>query len=159
MTENEFNDAVSRNAQRLFVIAFSYLKSRDDAEDVLQNTFLKLWNSSKSFNDDSHIDKWLNKVCINDCKSVFRMAFRKNISFDEISELSSSDKYFNLDLFNAISSLGKKERLCIVLFYYDDMSINDISKMLDIKASTVKSILHRSRQKLKQMLGDEWINE
>lgn len=159
MTNDKFIETVKRNSQRLYVIAFSYLQSKYDAEDVLQNTFLKLWNSNKDFESDEHIDKWLTKVCINDCKNVFALPFRKHKSLEDEYDLSTFDKYFNIDLYNAVLSLNKKERLVVMLFYYDDLSIKEISALAGIKESTVKSLLKRSREKLKQRLGDEWIYE
>ncbi len=159
MTNDKFIETVKRNSQRLYVIAFSYLQSKDDAEDVLQNTFLKLWNSNKYFESDEHIDKWLTKVCINDCKNVFALPFRKHKSLEDEYNLSTFDKYFNIDLYNAVLSLNKKERLVVMLFYYDDLPIKEISALAGIKESTVKSLLKRSREKLKQRLGDEWIYE
>lgn len=159
MTEEKFIQAVKRNSQRLFVIAFSYLKNKHDAEDALQNTFLKLWKSKIEFNDDLGIDKWLTKVLVNDCKNFFNLSFRQNKSIEEVYDVSTFDKYFNVDLYNAVMSLSKKERLCVILFYYDDLTISDISKVTDIKESTVKSLLKRSRNKLKLKLGDEWIYE
>ena len=159
MTENQFISAVKRNNQRLFLIAFSYLQSKEDAEDVLQNSFAKLWNCKKEFEDSSYIDKWLTRVCINECKDTFKQLFRKHTSLEEAYDISTFDSYFNIDLFNAVLSLPKKERIVVHLFYYEDMSIADISALLKIKESTIKSLLHRSRKKLKQMLGDEWINE
>lgn len=159
MTEEKFIQAVKRNSQRLFVIAFSYLKNKHDAEDALQNTFLKLWKSKIEFNDDLGIDKWLTKVLVNDCKNFFNLSFRQNKSIEEVYDVSTFDKYFNVDLYNAVMSLNKKERLCVVLFYYDDLTISDISKVTGIKESTVKSLLKRSRNKLKLKLGDEWIYE
>lgn len=159
MTEEEFIHAVKRNSQRLFVIAFSYLKNKHDAEDALQNTFLKLWKSKIEFNDDLGIDKWLTKVLVNDCKNFFNLSFRQNKSIEEVYDVSTFDKYFNVDLYNAVMSLNKKERLCVILFYYDDLTISDISKVTGIKESTVKSLLKRSRNKLKLKLGDEWIYE
>lgn len=159
MTEDKFIQAVKRNSQRLFVIAFSYLKNKHDAEDALQNTFLKLWKSKIEFNDDVGIDKWLTKVLINDCKNFFNLSFRQNKSIEEVYDVSTFDKYFNVDLYNAVMSLNKKERLCVILFYYDDLTISDISKVTGIKESTVKSLLKRSRNKLKLKLGDEWIYE
>lgn len=159
MTEEKFIQAVKRNSQRLFVIAFSYLKNKHDAEDALQNTFLKLWKSKIEFNDDLGIDKWLTKVLVNDCKNFFNLSFRQNKSIEEVYDVSTFDKYFNVDLYNAVMSLNKKERLCVALFYYDDLTINDISKVTGIKESTVKSLLKRSRNKLKLKLGDEWIYE
>ncbi len=159
MTEEKFIHAVKRNSQRLFVIAFSYLKNKHDAEDALQNTFLKLWKSKIEFNDDLGIDKWLTKVLVNDCKNFFNLSFRQNKSIEEVYDISTFDKYFNVDLYNAVMSLNKKERLCVILFYYDDLTISDISKVTGIKESTVKSLLKRSRNKLKLKLGDEWIYE
>lgn len=159
MTEEKFLHAVKRNSQRLFVIAFSYLKNKHDAEDALQNTFLKLWKSKIEFNDDLGIDKWLTKVLVNDCKNFFNLSFRQNKSIEEVYDISTFDKYFNVDLYNAVMSLNKKERLCVILFYYDDLTISDISKVTGIKESTVKSLLKRSRNKLKLKLGDEWIYE
>lgn len=159
MTEEKFIHAVKRNSQRLFVIAFSYLKNKHDAEDALQNTFLMLWKSKIEFNDDLGIDKWLTKVLVNDCKNFFNLSFRQNKSIEEVYDVSTFDKYFNVDLYNAVMSLNKKERLCVILFYYDDLTISDISKVTGIKESTVKSLLKRSRNKLKLMLGDEWIYE
>ena len=159
MTEEKFIQAVKRNSQRLFVIAFSYLKNKHDAEDALQNAFLKLWKSKIEFNDDLGIDKWLTKVLVNDCKNFFNLSFRQNKSIEEVYDVSTFDKYFNVDLYNAVMSLNKKERLCVILFYYDDLTISDISKVTGIKESTVKSLLKRSRNKLKLELGDEWIYE
>ncbi len=159
MTEDKFIQAVKRNSQRLFVIAFSYLKNKHDAEDALQNAFLKLWKSKIEFNDDLGVDKWLTRVLINDCKNFFNLSFRQNKSIEEIYDVSTFDKYFNVDLYNAVMSLNKKERLCVILFYYDDLRISDISKVTGIKESTVKSLLKRSRNKLKLKLGDEWIYE
>lgn len=159
MTEEKFIHAVKRNSQRLFVIAFSYLKNKHDAEDALQNAFLKLWKSKIEFNDDLGIDKWLTKVLVNDCKNFFNLSFRQNKSIEEVYDVSTFDKYFSVDLYNAVMSLNKKERLCVILFYYDDLTISDISKVTGIKESTVKSLLKRSRNKLKLKLGDEWIYE
>ena len=160
MTESIFEDAVNRNSQRLFLIAYSYTQNRSDAEDIMQNTFLKLWNYQKPFNDEKHIDKWLTRVCINESNDIFKSVFRKkSVSLDEANELTHFDKHFNVDLFNAVSSLPKKERVVTHLFYYEDMPIKDISALLSLKESTVKSLLKRSREKLRLRLGDEWIYE
>lgn len=159
MTNDVFIEAVKRNSQRLYVIAFSYLQNKDDAEDALQNTFLKLWKYNKSFESNEHMDKWLTRVCINDCKNVFALPIRKHKSLEDEYDLSTFDSYFNLDLYNAILSLNKKERLVIILFYYNDLPTKEISSVTGINESTIKSLLKRSREKLKQKLGDEWIYE
>lgn len=159
MCENEYISAVKRNSQRIFLIAFSYMKNQYDAEDIMQEVFIRLWNSNMAFESKEHMDNWLVKVCVNLCKDNFRLLFRKNTSLEAAAGLSCHDSYFNTDLFNAVSSLPKKERVVVHMFYYEDMSIKEISELLKMKDSTVKSLLHRSRKKLRAKLGDDWINE
>lgn len=160
MNENEFITIVKRNNQRIYLIALSYTKNGTDAEDIMQNVFMKLWKHNKPFEDDKHIDKWLTTVCINECRDYIRNPFRKrNVPIDEAIDISARDKTENMDLFQAVMSLPTKERTIIHLFYYEDMSINDISNILNIKESAVKTRLFRARQKLKTLLGDEWNNE
>lgn len=160
MTENEFIFAVQRNKQRLYLLALSFTKCSADAEDIMQNTFLKLWNYGKPFEGDAHIDKWLTVVCVNESKDFLKNPFRKrNVPIDEIIGLSHSDKTENIDLFKAVMSLPLKERTVVHLFYYEDLSIIQISGVLNIKESAVKTRLFRARKRLKTILGDEWIND
>ncbi len=160
MTENSFIDAVKRNSQRLFLIAMSFTQNYSDSEDILQNTFFKLWQHNKPFTDEEHIDKWLTAVCVNESKNHIKSLFKKSsVPLDEADKLFNFDTKDNYDLFNAVMSLPKKERTVIHLFYYEDMPIKDISALLNIKDSAVKARLRRSREKLKKTLGDEWIYE
>lgn len=160
MNENEFITIVKRNNQRIYLIALSYTQNSTDAEDIMQNVFTKLWKHSKPFENDEHIDKWLTAVCINESKDYIKNPFRKrNVPIDEAVNTAVLDKAGNIDLFRAVMSLPTKERTIIHLFYYEDMSISDISRVLKIKESSVKTRLFRARKKLKVLLGDEWINE
>jgi RNA polymerase sigma-70 factor (ECF subfamily) len=72
LTEHSFTDALQRNGQRLYLLALSFTGSRQDAEDILQNTFLKLWQSSERFTDSTHMDKWLTRVVVNESRSLLR---------------------------------------------------------------------------------------
>lgn len=161
MTNDDFENAVKRNNQRLFLIALAFTKSAYDAEDILQNVFLKLLKHSKNFTDQKHLDKWLTVVCVNESKNYIKSLFRKHQSIDDC-EIVSPDSFENSmqsDLYNVVMSLPKKDRTVIHLFYYEDMSIKEISSILKLTESTVKTRLNRARKKLKEMLGDEWINE
>lgn len=160
MTNEEYISAVNRNSNRLYLIALSYLQNHYDAEDVMQETLVKLWKTNKAFNDNEHIDKWLTITCIHKCRDHFRLSFVKsNVSLDEAKELYTFDSTKSLDVFNAISTLPPKERLVLHLFYYEDMSVKDISEITGIKSSAIKTRLHRARTHLKSILGDDWINE
>lgn len=160
MTNDEYIKIVKRNSNRIYLIALSYLQNHHDAEDVMQETFLKLWKTNKAFNDDEHIDKWLTITCIHKCKDHFKSPFVKNsVSLDEAKKLYTFDTTQCFDVFNAIMSLPKKERLAVHLFYYEDMQIDEIAQVLRCKPSAVKTRLHRARTHLKSILGDDWINE
>lgn len=161
MTDDDFIQAVNRNNQRLFLIALSFTKNSYDAEDILQNVFLKLWKYPKSFSDVEHLDKWLTVVCVNESKNYIKLPFRYHQNIDDCDYISSADFDIasQLDLYNAVMGLSKKERTVIHLFYYENLSIKDIAEMLRIKESTVKTRLSRARVNLKEQLGDEWIDE
>lgn len=160
MYENKFINCVKKNSQRIYLIALSYTKNSADAEDIMQNVFIKLWKHEKPFEDDSHMDKWLTIVCINECRDFIKNSFRRhNLPIEEAINISSLDNTKDIDLFKAVMELPKKERTIIHLFYYEDMSINDISDILKIKESAVKTRLFRARKKLKLYLGDEWNEE
>lgn len=160
MTEDKFISSVKRNNQRLFLIALSFTQNHSDAEDILQNVFLKLWKYDKPFNNDMHIDKWLTAVCVNESKNYIKSPLKKrNVPLDEAKEMYTFKEDDSYDLFKSVMSLPKKERIVIHLFYYEDMAIKDIAPLLKIKESAVKTRLHRARKNLKEILGDEWINE
>lgn len=160
MTNDEYIKAVKRNSNRLYLIALSYLQNHYDAEDVMQDVLLKLWKTDKAFNDDVHMDKWLTVSCIHKCKDRFKSPFvKKTVALDEVKELYTFDSVRSLDVFNAVMSLPKKERLAVHLFYFEDMQINEIAEILKCKPSAVKTRLYRARNHLKEILGDDWINE
>lgn len=160
MRNDEYIYAVKRNSNRIYLIALSYLHNHHDAEDVMQDVFLKLWKTNKVFKDDEHMDKWLTITCVHKCKDHFKSPFVKNkVALDEAKELYTFDTIKNFDVFNAIMSLPPTERLVVHLFYYEDMQINEIAEIVKSKPSAVKTRLHRARSHLKSILGDDWKNE
>lgn len=161
MTGDEFESAVKRNSQRIYLIALSFTKNTCDSEDIMHNVFLKLWRQAKPFEDNAHIDKWLTFVCVNESKNYIKSLFRNHTDIDDCVLVSpdSFETQAQQDLFNAVMNLPKKYRTVIHLFYYEDMSVRDIAKNLKIKENAVKTRLSRAREKLKEELGDDWINE
>lgn len=159
MNEDDYIKAVKLNNQRLYILALSFTKNHYDAQDIIQNVFLKLWKFEGSFESIEHMNKWLTRVCVNESKNYIKLPFRKNTTLDDAKNLYSFDSTKDFDVFNAVMSLPKKERTIIHLFYYEDMSISDIANLLNMKEPTVKTKLRRAREKLKQILGDEWIYE
>lgn len=158
MTNDDYISAVKRNSQRLYMLALSFTKNHSDAEDIMQDVFLKLLKHNKSFNNEEHLDKWLTVVCVNESKNYIKSPFRKNtVLLDEAKDLYTFDTVNDYDIFKSVMSLPKKERTVIHLFYYEDLPVKEIAKMLKIKESAVKTRLSRGRKHLKEMLGDELI--
>lgn len=160
LTEEAFVSAVTRNKQRLFLIALSFTRNSADAEDILQNVFLKLWKTEYNFEDPNHMDKWLTVVCVNESKNILKsiLRIRTNLITDEDS-LYSFDTASDYDLFKAVMLLPKNERTVTHLFYYEDLPTKEIANLLGTSDSAVKTRLTRARQHLKESLGDDWINE
>ncbi len=160
MTENDFKRIVEANSKRVFLIALSYTKNQEDAEDIMQNVFLKLWKKRDIFENDEHIEKWLTVVASNESKNLLR--FNKNqttgLEFD-LSENFPFKTVEDKEIFNAVMILPPKIALVIHLFYYEDMSVKDIGKALNISENVVKTRLNRGRNKLKELLGGAWEDE
>ncbi len=160
LKKDDYLKAVQRNYKRIYLIALSYLNNHYDAEDIMQNVFMKLLKTNKIFNSDEHIDKWLTVTCVHKCKDFFRSPFRKStVTLEELNEIYTFDSSKKADILNSILSLPPKERTVVHLFYYEDLSVEEIAKITKSNASTVKTRLHRGRKKLKSILGDDWIDE
>ncbi len=160
MTKNEFVKAVEDNSKRVFLIALSFTKNSQDAEDIMQNAFLKLWESKDNFADEEHIAKWLTVVTSNESKNLLKF-YKKRASQAEL-DLSEEFRFNDCEdkeLFKAVMSLPPKLALVIHLFYYEDMSVKEIASTLNISENAVKTRLNRGRTKLKELLGGAWTDE
>lgn len=160
MEENEFERVFQRNSKRLYLIALSFTANQYDSEDILQDVFIKFFKSKTEFESEEHIDKWLTSVTVNECKNLFKYAFRRRrADFEDYTVSYTFDCEQSEDLFNAVMSLPPKLRTVIHLYYYEDMPICEIAENLKIKQSAVKTRLHRAREQLKNNLGDDWNDE
>ena len=157
MDSNDFERVFKRNNKRLFLIALSFTANQYDAEDILQNSFMKLLKTKTEFENDEHIDKWLTSVTVNESKNLLKSAFRKkSADFEDYVATCSFESDKSEDLFNAVMSLPKKLRTVIHLFYYEDYSVKEIAGVLKVSESNVKVRLSRGRMMLREALKEEW---
>ncbi len=160
MTENEFKSAVEKNSKRVFLIALSYTKNQADAEDIMQNAFLKLWKSKESFENDEHITKWLTVVASNESKNLLKFYKKRADEPDfDLSEDFPFKAVEDKEIFSAVMKLPPKNALVIHLFYYEDMPVKEIGKTLNVSENVVKTRLSRGREELKELLGGTWKDE
>ena len=156
-----YKKAVEGYANVVFRVAYSYCKNQSDAEDIMQNTFLKLLQGNYEFCDEDHLKKWLIRVAINEAKNV-RASFwkRKVVPISSCEEKGVSfDTLEQSMLFEAVRELTEKYRVVIHLYYNEGYAIKEIADILGIKETTVQTQLMRAREKLKERLGEAWKDE
>ena len=138
--------AFKKYSDIVYRLAFARVKNKYDADDILQEVFLRFIKYKDKINNDEHAKALLIRITINCSKSMLSSSwFKKTESLNE--NLSVSDR--ECDTLDAVMRLNKKYRTVIHLHYYMGYSIDEIAKILKSKPSTVKSWLHRARKQLK----------
>lgn len=150
-------ELIERYQGNLFVAAFQICKNREDAEDVVQDTFLQYHTNKKEYESEEHIRAWLLRVAINKAKNVNLTFWRRNKQpLEDYMETLTFETKEASDLFEAVLALPEKYRVVIHLFYYEDYSVKEIAGVLKVSESNVKVRLSRGREMLKQALKEEW---
>ena len=160
MDSREYERIVKENIDTVYRIALSYTKTPADADDVVQQTFMKLLTKPVSFNDEEHIKKWLIRVCVNECNSMFSSFWRRNVGpMEEISEEPVFEDEKHGELYEAIKELPAKSRIVVYLFYYEGYATKEIAEIIHIKEATVRTRLVTARKMLRAKLKEAWEDE
>ncbi len=148
-------EAFNKYSDMVYRLAFARVKNRYDADDILQDVFLRFIKAKHKVNSEEHAKALLIKITINCSKSLLGSSWFKKT--EPLSEnLGVSDE--TSETLDAVLRLPQKYRTVIHLYYYCGYSIDEIAKILSTKPSTVKSQLYRAREKLKPMLKGESFN-
>ena len=152
LSEEEFDKKYQIYKPIIYSIAYTYVKNQNDADDIMQDVFVKYLKSDVVFNDDNHEKYWLIRVTINTAKNFVSSTWKKRVvldddyvsrAFDETSK--ESNRYFEV-----ITSLPSKYKDVITLYYYEDLSVEEIANTLQVSISCVKKRLERGREKIKK---------
>lgn len=150
LNQEEKRKIVEKYFDMIYRLAVAQTKSREHADDVVQEVFLRFVRSDKVFESDEHIKAWLIRVTINCSRNVFTDSWaKKTVPLSEELVFNTEEKS---DVYYAAMELPQKYRTVIHLFYYEDLSIAQISQYLKIKESTIKSQLSRAREMLRNKL-------
>ncbi len=151
---NSYGDDVLR-------IAYIYLKDKYLAEDVFQEVFIKIYKNFSKFGKKSSEKTWIMSITMNACRDILRNSwFKKVFMLNDTDSTSLVDSYMNIDdkvvdkiqcekLLNEVMNLPHKYKEPILLYYYEELSTADISKILKVPEGTIRNRLFRARKILK----------
>ena len=155
MTDAAFEAAVERYGDTIFRVAYSYLKNRAAAEDVMQETLLKLSRAGEPFESPEHQRYWLVRVAVNECKKLLRSPWRRRTDpLEAAPETAVWDSPAQSELFQQVMALPTKYRAAIYLYYYEGYAVREIAALMGANPSTVQTWLMRARGQLKKNLKE-----
>ena len=151
-----FPEKYSLYSDMLFRICMVYLGNKEDVEEAMQESFLKLLYKSPQFTSDEHEKAWLIRITTNICKDMLRSVWRKRVvNMDYIENYY--DNASDIHIVEDILKIPAKYKAVIYLYYFEEYAVKDIAKILKITESAVKMRLKRGRDILKIQLEGEYI--
>lgn len=160
--KEQFCTYIAEYRLNMFRLAKSILHNDTDAEDATSEAVLKAYDNLNYLRSYASFKSWIFKIVVNEAYTIAnrrkKMVYMEDV---EVEDLMSPEIKVTRDtgeLWSVVNKLDEEFRTITLLFYYEDMSIKDISKTLEMPAGTVKSRLSRARQKLRVLLDDEGSN-
>ncbi|MGN1215161.1 MAG: RNA polymerase sigma factor [Candidatus Cryptobacteroides sp.] len=163
--QEAFRAIVDNYSERLYWHVRRFLCSHEDTDDLLQDIFIKVWNSLPSFRGDSKLFTWLYRIATNEALNHLRkMKIRSALRFESLeavqTDLVDSDPWFNGDalernLSKAILTLPDKQRAVFMMRYYDDMDYSQISQILGTSEGALKASYHIARRKIEDYFREK----
>ena len=149
---------IDKYRDRLFAAAFSVCKNAEDADDVVQETFIKYHTQTRQFESEEHIKYWLIRVTINESKKALRSPWRKTEPIEDYASTIAFSAPEQGEVFAALMELPEKYRTALYLYYVEEYSSSEIARILKMPQSTVLSHLSRGRELLKRKLKEAEAN-
>ncbi|HTE26498.1 RNA polymerase sigma factor [Flavitalea sp.] len=160
--EAAYTSLIRKYQEKLYWHVRRIVVEHEDANDVLQNTFIRVWNALENFREDSQLYTWLYRIATNECLSFLEQKKRKSsvsLSDDENSLTGSirADKDFDPSKIEwklqlAIQQLPEKQRAVFSLRYYDEMPYNEMSKVLETSEGALKASYHHAVKKIEDFI-------
>ncbi|WP_338912631.1 sigma-70 family RNA polymerase sigma factor [Clostridium perfringens] len=160
--KESFGILIKNNKEYLYKMAFLYVKDEQDALEVIHETIYRAFLNIEKLKKAKFFNTWITRILIN-VSIDFLKKKGKNEMLDESTpiikekcEISTEEK---LDLYNAIDLLNDNYKTVIIMMYFNDIKIKDISKVMEIPENTVKTYLRRAKQALGEVLKEGYLNE
>ncbi|MBM3414475.1 MAG: sigma-70 family RNA polymerase sigma factor [Bacteroidetes bacterium] len=157
-----FTALVKKYQQKIYWLARRMVVSHEDANDVVQNTFVRIWNGLGKFREDSQLYTWIYRIATNECLSFLEQQKRKSLTSlseqdQERAESVKADAHFNAQKLEwklelAIQQLPERQRLVFILRYYQEMPYEQMSKLLETSEGALKASYHHAAKKIEQYI-------
>jgi RNA polymerase sigma-70 factor (ECF subfamily) len=160
--EQAFTTIIKKYQEKLYWHIRRMVIDHEDANDVLQNTFIRVWKGLENFREDSQLYTWLYRIATNECLSFLEQKKRKSsLPLDQVenglSNRLQADKYFDpkkleWKLQLAIQHLPEKQRIVFNLRYFDEMPYQEMSKILETSEGALKASYHHAVKKVEDFI-------
>lgn len=160
--ESAFTSIIKKYQERLYWHVRRMVVEHEDANDVLQNVFIKVWKGLENFREDAQLYTWLYRIATNECLTwIEQQKKRTSVSFDEVeSNLENkikADKDFDANKLEwklqlAIQQLPEKQRVVFSLRYYDEMPYEEMSRVLETSEGALKASYHHAVKKVEDYI-------
>ncbi|RUT73172.1 RNA polymerase sigma factor [Ancylomarina longa] len=163
MQSKAFAMLVQKYQERLYWQIRKIVLSHEDTDDILQNTFVKVWKGLQNFRYDSQLFTWMFRIATNESLTFLKEKQKKHLGYSngEVEEMLlanlESDEYFDgdkaqLELQKAILKLPEKQRLVFNMKYFDDLKYTEMSEILDTSVGALKASYHHATKKIETLL-------
>lgn len=154
-TDKEITEIYDRHVDTVYRVCYSFMKNQADAEDQVQETFLRLLSTGKQFESERHEKAWLIVTASNLCKDALKKWWRRNENIEDYISLLQYGQMKENGIMEAILSLPKDYKTAVYMFYYEGYSTAEIAGYENCPEATVRSRLSRARKQLRTILGGD----
>ena len=152
LSKDSFAELVQKNKASLYRLSKSILKNEADVQEAISETILKAYMNIHKLKLMDSFKPWIMKILVNECYNIIKKHKKVELTDDFTAFEGSYEEKTEDSLMFYVNQLEDEFKSVIILYYYDDISIKDISKILNIAEGTVKSRLSRAKGKLKAMM-------
>lgn len=157
-----FNKLIEENKLKMYKVAKSILKNEDDVCDAIQNALMSAYTNLNKLQNNQYFSTWIVRILINKCYDIAKENQKRYSNVIDIEEYNTDEGVRTYDNYNSdsiienvLSKIDEELKTITVLYYYNDYSVTEIARILDIPEGTVKSRLSRARTKIYEIVKRE----
>ncbi len=157
ISQDEFAGFVHENQHKFYRLAYSYVKNRDEALDLVQEAVVRALQKLSALRQPEYMKTWFYRILVNECLMYLRKRKIVNLPYeDELLPESVSTDLSSLEMLSCIEKLEPKLKTVVFLRFYEDMKLEEIANVTETNLSTVKSRLYRALKLLRlEIFGEE----